>query len=80
MPAVKNGAGYILDFKFRYFTADFPYSLSVLVQIGDFLGLDISNMKEALAWYRKISGDEHDYSFAAYGIKSLNDFIEFYSA
>ena len=79
-PAIKTDKGYIPDFNSRYFTADFSYGLSILVQIGDFLGLDIPNMKETLAWYREVSGDEHDYSFAAYGIKNLDDFIAFYSA
>ncbi len=77
-PMIRTDRGYIPDFGSRYFSADFPYGLSILVQIGEFLSLDIPDMKETLGWYRKVSGNTDEYSFAAYGINSLESFLEFY--
>lgn len=37
---------FIPDFDSRYFKADFPFGLAILVQIADFLGYDAKNMKE----------------------------------
>ena len=78
-PVIKTNYGYIPDFKSRYFTADFSYGLSILVQIGDFLGLEIPNMKSTLEWYRRVSGDKKEYSFGLYGIENREEFIEFYA-
>ena len=79
-PTRKTPQGFIPDFESRYFTADFPYGLSILVQIGDFLGLDIPYMKETMDWYRKVTNNKHEYSFADYGVNNLQDFLTFYSA
>ena len=78
-PTIKTPQGFIPDFKSRYFTADFPYGLSILTQIGDFLNLPIPNIKETMDWYRRISDNKQEYSFAAYGINNLQDFLAFYS-
>ena len=78
-PVIKTNYGYIPDFKSRYFTADFSYGLSILVQIGDFFGLEIPNMKSTLEWYRRVSRDKKEYSFGLYGIENREEFIEFYA-
>lgn len=78
-PAIRTDSGYVPDFSARYFSADFSYGLSILVQIGDFLGIDIPNMRATLEWYRSVSDDRNHYDFGLYGINDLKDFIGFYS-
>lgn len=78
-PVKKVENGFIPDFESRYFTADFPYGLSILLQIADFAGVNAKNMRETLEWYYKIVGKNTEFSFADYGIESYNDFISFYS-
>ena len=78
-PTVKVVDGYIPDFSSRYFTADFSYGLAILVQIADFVKLDVPNMKETLSWYYGLVGKRDEYQFADYGIYNYKDFIDFYS-
>ena len=69
---------YIPDLDSRYFTADFPYGLSILIQIGDFLNLNIPYMKDTMKWYRKISNNKIEFSYKNYDIDSLDDLLNFY--
>lgn len=78
-PCVKVENGFIPDFNSRYFTADFPFGLSILVQIADFLGTDAANIKATLKWYYDMVGKREEFNFKDYGIESLEDFIAFYS-
>lgn len=77
-PTVKVDGGYAPDFKSRYFTADFPYGLSILMQIADFVGMDVPNMRETLNWYYGLVGKQKGFQFSDYGIETLNQFLEFY--
>ena len=78
-PCVKTEGGFIPDLNSRYFTADFPFGLSILVQIADFLNMDAPNMKATLDWYYSITEKNDEFRFSDYGINSLDDFISFYS-
>ncbi len=77
-PALAVEGGFIPDLGSRYFTADFPYGLSILVQIAGLAGLDTPNMKETLNWYYSIAGKRKEFRFSDYGIDTLEKFIEFY--
>lgn len=77
-PIVKVENGYIPDLNSRYFMEDFPYGLSIFVQIADFVGLEARNMKETLNWYYQLVSVKDEYHYTDYGINCLNDFIEFY--
>lgn len=77
-PTVKVAGGYIPDLNSRYFTADFPYGLSILVQICNFVGLEVPNMKATLDWYYNMVGKTKEYNFADYGINTKEDFINYY--
>lgn len=77
-PSIKVDGGFIPDFNSRYFTADFSYGLSILIQIGEILNLNIENMKETMKWYRNISSDTKEYSYKKYGINTYEDLISFY--
>ena len=78
-PTVKVDGGYIPDFDSRYFTADFSYGLAILLQIADFVGLDVPNMKSTLQWYYELVGKRNEYNYKEYGIQTYQDFIDFYS-
>ena len=50
----EEGTQDITDFKSRYFTADYPYGLKVLIDLGELIGLDISSMRKIWQWYKDI--------------------------
>lgn len=77
-PSITVNGGYIPDFSSRYFTADFLYGLSILVQIAVLVGVEVPNMKETLDWYYSIVGKQEGFDFSDYGIDSLENFLEFY--
>ncbi|MGN1157554.1 MAG: NAD/NADP octopine/nopaline dehydrogenase family protein [Agathobacter sp.] len=78
-PSVKVDGGYIPDLSSRYFTADFPYGLAILVQIADFAGVEANHLKETMNWYRALTCEKREFRFSDYGINSLEDLIDFYS-
>lgn len=47
-PTKKVEGGYIPDFNSRYFTADFSYGLVILIQIAEYVNIDVPNMRETL--------------------------------
>ena len=77
-PMMEADAGYIPDFHSRYFTADFPFGLDILVQIADFMKVDVPNMKDTLKWYRNIAQDDTKFCFEDFGIFNKTDFIRYY--
>jgi len=81
-PMIKIDNGFIPDFNSRYFTADFPYGLSILIQIAKFVNVDVTNMCETLTWYHSIIKKNNnvveDFDFAKYGITNKKDFEKFY--
>lgn len=77
-PTVEIDGKFIPDLDSRYFTADFPYGLSILVQIADLSHTDVPNMKEILRWYHSISTDRREFQYADYGIRSYEEFVRFY--
>ena len=78
-PAVAVPGGYIPDFSSRYFTADFSFGLTILVQIAAFLGVPAPHMQETLRWYHGLVPEGREFRFADYGIHTLDDFLEFYA-
>lgn len=77
-PSVCEAEGYIPDLNSRYFTADFSYGLTIIKQIADLYGVSVPNVTDTLAWYRKISIHDGEYSFLKYGIENREDFVRFY--
>lgn len=78
-PSIMKGDKYAPDLNSRYFTADFSYGLSILVQIADFVGVSVQNMLETLKWYQKIAIVDDTFSYIKYGIDNIDKFNEFYS-
>ena len=70
--------GFIPDFSSRYFTADFSYGLSILVQVADMAGVDAPNMKATLQWYQDLAGQPQMFQFSNWGIHNYEDLLRFY--
>lgn len=79
-PVVEVNGGYAPDFSSRYFLADFPYGLAILVQVANLIALQVPDMESTLNWYYDLVGNKEEFRYADYGIKSLEDFIRFYSS
>lgn len=77
-PSIKLEEGFIPDFNSRYFTADFPFGLEILVQIGNFAGVEIPNLKATLKWYWDIVHEGKRFYYKNFGINSKEDFLKFY--
>lgn len=77
-PSIPVDGGFIPDFSSRYFTADFSYGLTILVQLAQIAGISAPNMKETLQWYQKIAGETAMFRFEQWGIRNLEDLIAFY--
>lgn len=79
-PCIKDENGYLPDFSSRYFTADFPFGLSIIKQIMDFVDMDAPNCKETLEWYYRVTDINTDeFRYLDYGIDNYDRFVEFYS-
>ena len=78
-PSVKCENGFIPDFSSRYFTADFPYGLAILVQIAEMADVYVPNCKATLEWYWKFGDKNKMFKFSDYKINNFEDFKKFYS-
>lgn len=76
MKQVENG--WVPDFQSRYFRADFPFGLAIIVELADVLGFAAPNIKNTMDWYRRVTGDTNQLDLAAYGINSIEDIYELY--
>ncbi len=77
-PCIKTENGYIPDFNSRYFIADFPFGLNVLIQIADLLKVNCPKMKKVYMWYKTKQPSVQEFSFKEYGITRQEQFIGFY--
>ncbi len=77
-PCVQIGDSFAPDLNSRYFTADFSFGLTILIQIARFLNLPCPFMESTMSWYNKISLQKECFDFADYVINSLDDFVKFY--
>lgn len=77
-PTIEVDRKYIPDLHSRYFTADFPYGLEILVQIANLVNVSVPNMEEILKWYNGISLDNSRFLFSDFGISEKKQLCEFY--
>ncbi len=77
-PMKKVENGFIPDFTSRYFSADFPYGLAILVQIAFLTDIKCFYMNEVLNWYKKVQPDSKLFNFMDFGIYNREDFIKHY--
>lgn len=78
-PMRKVDEGYIPDFQSRYFTADFPYGLSIIFQFAQIVGVSVPYIKETLEWYHTVVDSIEKINLADYGINSCADIYNFYN-
>lgn len=52
-PMKRTAQGWIPDFSSRYFTADFPYGLKVIIEIARLFGVPVPGMERLWQWYEK---------------------------
>lgn len=71
-------SGLIPDLHSRYFTADFPYGLTVIQQIGNIAGVSMPNIDMLIEWYDSIAIINDKLCLSDYGISDLEDLKEFY--
>lgn len=77
-PVISEGNKFIPDLSSRYFTADFPYGLSILKQLADFMEVEAVNIAETLEWYYNLSGNRSGFSYHRYGIDTYEALKCFY--
>ncbi len=77
-PSVRKGNNLYPDLASRYFTADFPFGLDIIVQIATFAGVNVPNCVKVLNWYYGISGNRNVFSYSKWGIRNYKDFEAFY--
>ena len=79
-PSVKNDNGkFVPDLKSRYFTADFPLGLDILLSFSSVLNKECPNMKKVSDWYHMVMNTPRTFSLESFGIKSIEDLKRFYS-
>lgn len=78
-PTIQDGSCLIPDFNSRYFTADFPFGLDILLSFCQLCDIDAPNMKMISNWYHRITKTSNKFSLSTFGIDSINDIKEFYS-
>ena len=70
---------YIPDLHSRYFTADFPYGLNVIRQIGYIAGVRTPNIDSLLEWYDEIAIINDKLMLSDYGITDMMSMRDFYT-
>lgn len=78
-PTIEQDGKYIPDFNSRYFTADFPYGLSIIKQIANFVDVETKNIDIVLNWYKTKQPTIKEFNYSNYNINNLKEFIEFYN-
>lgn len=78
-PSIKNENGkYAPDLKSRYFTADFPFGLDILLSFSTVLNKQCPNMKKVSDWYHSVMNSPRAFSLELFGIKTIEDLKAFY--
>lgn len=77
-PNVVNEEGkYLPDLKSRYFTADFPYGLDILIAFLEFFNVNADNMKMVSDWYHDVIKDSRKFSLKNFFV-SKEEMIKYY--
>ena len=79
-PSVKKENGkYLPDFHSRYFTADFPYGLEILLAFANILEVPHPMMEKVDSWYRRVSkNSDPGFNLNDLGINNKEDLIKIY--
>lgn len=78
-PMIQTDQGWIPDFSSRYFTADFPYGLAIIEELGKLFGEKLVNIGQTMNWYRNITGNNEHFKFSDYGVYTIEDLYKIYN-
>lgn len=79
-PSIKNENGnFIPDFSSRYFSADFPYGLEIIIEFAKITNTACPNMQLVDNWYRFASNNpDKGFTMIDNGIKTIDDLLDIY--
>ena len=77
-PVIKAGDKYIPDFLSRYFLSDFPFGLSILIQVAKLVGVKVPVMTKVYEWFEELNIECSKFEFAKYKINNYEDLKNFY--
>lgn len=78
-PSVKLDNGkFIPDLNSRYFTADFPFGLKILLDLASITNVEAPTMKKIYDWYKDLVNPKEYFEIQKYNINTLDDLLAFY--
>ncbi len=78
-PMVEKEPGkFIPDFNSRYFTADFPFGLDIILEFLKLFNLKKESCELVSNWFNKECNPKRRFKFESFGIHSIDDLLEFY--
>ena len=69
---------YLPDLNSRYFTADFPFGLKILIDLASIVDVDTKTMNIIYAWYKELVNPKDYFDIKEYDITTVEDIISFY--
>lgn len=66
------------DLNSRYFTADFPFGLDILIAFADLTGTPCPHMLSVSDWYHNLTKTKREFDLGKFGIYDINDLKNFY--
>lgn len=72
--------GFIPNFDSRYFSSDFPFGLSIIMQMGELCKVEIPNIIKTYNWYASLENSIPGIDLKDFGIKTKQDLINFYNS
>lgn len=75
---VKDNGKLIPDFSNRYFSADMPYGLDILLAFSHLLNIPCPNMQMVSDWYHRVTNTERTFHLDSFGLKDIKDIKKTY--
>ena len=79
-PAKRNENGKLVpDFNNRYFSADYPFGLDILLSFSYILKVDCPNMQMVSDWYHRVTNTQRAFFLSDFNINNIDDLKQIYS-
>ena len=79
-PAKTNENGKLVpDFNNRYFSADYPFGLDILLSFSYILKADCPNMQMVSDWYHHVTNTQRAFFLSDFGVNTIDDLKKIYS-
>ena len=66
------------DLNSRYFTADFPFGLDILIAFADLAGTPCPHLISVSDWYHSLTETKREFDLSKFGFNDVNDLKNFY--